>query len=188
MNEYLVDCNDDELVHYGVLGMKWGVRRASYKRSQNERLARKAIKQDKKSAKYTIQSEKAHAKYDLGESNKAATKAAKQKLKAAKLEKKALNADDEFTKTRLQKKASKAKYKSSVNKTEADRLSKEIGYGEKAMGLSIKSDKAAAKAAKYRHKMANNDYYIKKMNRKISSLTPEEYERGRSYIERYLNN
>ena len=33
--------NDDELMHYGVLGMKQGVRRASYKKSSLGRLQKK---------------------------------------------------------------------------------------------------------------------------------------------------
>lgn len=45
----------NELMHYGVMGMKWGIRRAASKSSQNNKLELKALKYDKKAA---IQSKK----------------------------------------------------------------------------------------------------------------------------------
>ena len=75
---------NDELYHYGVLGMKWGVHRATYKSGRNQKLERKAAKQDKKAADLYRKAEKAHAKYDLGKANKAAAKAGKYAKKAAK--------------------------------------------------------------------------------------------------------
>ena len=66
-----------ELYHYGVPGMKWGVRRALRKTSTNDNLRRKALALDAKSAKLTKKSEKYHAMYDLERSNKASAKSAK---------------------------------------------------------------------------------------------------------------
>lgn len=162
--------NTDELMHYGVIGMKWGVRRAAHKQSRNEKLRKKALKYDIKSAKAGRASEKAHAKYDLERSNKASVKAAKYDVKAAKLDKRANKADDGLVKSKLQAKADKARYKAAKKRIDGDRLSKTSGYGSKAMKLSVKSDKFAKKAEKARMKMSKNERYIEKMKVRVSDL------------------
>lgn len=67
---------NDELKHYGVLGMKWGVIRSNRKTKANKRLERRALNLDRKSSEFYKKSEKVHAKQDLEESNRAAAKSA----------------------------------------------------------------------------------------------------------------
>ena len=68
----------------------------------------------------------------------------------------------------------------------ADRISKTTGYGSKALSAAIKSDKVAAKAAKARKKIANDKRYIAMMDRRMSSLSPEDYRSVQEYINKFM--
>lgn len=174
----------DDLMHYGVLGMKWGVHRATRKASSNERLQKKALEYDKKAGLMTKKSEKIHAKKDLEAANRKAVKAAKYSKKASALEKKSINATGDLKQARLHKKSENLKYKAANLRRDANRISKSKGYGVKAMKYSIKSDRAAALAAKARKKIAYNEYYIQRMKKKASQVSNADLQNGYRFVNR----
>lgn len=176
---------DGELYHYGVVGMKWGVRRAQHRAQQNAKLGRKALNLDKKAAVYTKKSEKVHAEIDLETSNRAAKKAATYSKKAAVIRKKALKGTD-AEQLRAEQKATKLEYKAAKKEAKANRISKTAGYGVKAMKYSIKSDNVAVKAAKARAKMAKNEAYISMMNKRVDSLDADTRRRVEQSMTEYL--
>lgn len=156
--------DDDELYHYGVKGMRWGVIRArknhadssiARRQKQNTKLEKKAAKYDVKAAKRDYK----NIKRGYGEASLIATKkSAKLNFKAAKLEKKALKRDDTDRKyLKLKRKAAKARLKSL----------KSMDISE----LATKKDyKYKIKAAKARYKIENNNLKIDSLNKKSIDL------------------
>ena len=105
----------NELYHYGVLGMKGGVRRAAAKARSEPKLKKRALNYDKKSAKLTKKSEHLHDKNDLEGRNRAARKMAKYRIKEAKVSKKALKAATDSKQLRYEQKAAKTRLKLANN-------------------------------------------------------------------------
>lgn len=157
----------NELYHYGVKGMKWGVIRSKYKShklnsakkkiakldKQNERLETKAAKSQKKADKATYKSLKKGV--DVGQVQ--SVKSAKLKYKASKLESKSTKMEkgsrDYLS---AKKKAAKLAYKSV----------KEL----KTTDLSSKEYKHMVKAAKSKYKLESNKLRIDKLDKRVVDL------------------
>ena len=177
---------NDELMHYGVLGMKWGVHRALRYNSRTPLLARRAYGYDKKSSSYSKKAEKIHAKQDLGAVNSTAVRSSRLAKKAAGINKKAVNQSNSLKKAAMERRAAKLNYRSEKLNRKAESISKTAGYGKTARKYVSKSNKMSTKAAKVRLKMASDRRYIERTKQKVNSLSDDDIRRGKDYVKRFL--
>ena len=159
---------ENELYHYGKLGMKWGHHRTQALTSKNARLANKQEQYVSKNKKFSRLAEKAHVKYDLADSS-----AAKQKIKYdnknLKVQKKIQKTMDPIRKAKLQMVADKYSYKSATQKKKIDEEYRSTPYGVKANKLLNKSNEAARLAERSKALISKNEYMLLKIQTKLDN-------------------
>ena len=156
---------NNELRHYGVLGMKWGVRRAS------RQLSKATSDEARKKAVATLEKHR----------TKATNKLSKLSKQHDKLEKKI---DDRTIKADL--KAKQMKNKAAKARSKAGRLFVTNKMRErlisKSMSLDVKADAILAKSESYKAKFERNETLQKRFNQGLDSIDKALVDYGRKAV------
>ncbi len=159
--------NNGELTHYGVLGMKWGVRRAQKK------LSRASTQEDRDKALSALNKHKTKA-------NSKITKLQKHGVHLQKDVDRHIMKNDAYA-AKLKLKASQKTKKANgffVSEKRANKLMLE------AMKLNAKSDSIASRSALAKSKLAKNKKYIDMFEQGVKTIDKTLIENGKK---RFVN-
>lgn len=170
-----------ELIHYGVKGMRWGIRRSkaqlgntvAKRKKKINRLTDDAKEYDRQAKAYDVKSAKVMSKNSRYEPklSKATAKKAKSDIKLQKAMAKG-NGD------KVAKYAAKsAKYQMKINKAQ-----KKIKYNKWA----VKSAEAKASAIKARNKIEKNERLVNMYSNTMNALDAGTVKQGRVFMQYVL--
>lgn len=167
MNDYMYD---DELMHYGVLGMKWGVRRS---RAQLEKARTSGNKEQRNHAVATLSSHR----------DKINKKLSSLESKGERLEKKRYKSvvKSEPKIAKYNKKAAKLRQKASTSFFPIN----ERGLTVKANKLDVKVSKLEQKTAKIKAKIEKNERLKKSFETGLKDIDRTLTVNGENFIKKY---
>lgn len=157
--------NNNELKHYGVKGMRWGVRRAT------KQLSKATTKEAKEKAIGKLQKHKSKAQ-----------------AKVAKLNKQRGKLEREYESRRISSEQAAAEFEAEAAKKRAKKYGIFVSE-KKAAELEYEANKLMADAAEiraktkmYKQKIESNKVLTDAMNRGISEIDKTLAKQGRKYI------
>lgn len=177
------DMTNTELCHYGVKGMKWGVRRTPEQlhgrveklRKTNARLADRVQSLDQDNTRYMSKSAAVQAK-----NNRAAKRMKKAERKMYKYEAKATEARNNWTKRYTRNKQAE-EYEAKAAKYASDY--KHYSAKIKCNKWAVKSAKAQAAAAEARDAIKRNEQMIDMYSKTLSAIDEGTIKRGHLFMQ-----
>lgn len=163
MSEFYIE--NGELKHYGVVGMRWGVRRAS------KRLSKSTTREDRDKAISSLNKHRAKGSAKIEKLNKKGAKLAKA------VDRKIIKNDTEAA--RLNQQAAYNRNKAYGRFTTQRRSSKLIF---KANKLQAQADKLAADSQRAKAKMEANKTMIKAFETEIRNIDAALVDAGKKYL------
>lgn len=175
---------NDWLQHYGVAGMKWGVRKSTYKIGREGRLISKRKKLLEKAVRKQVSSDKWHRRWDMrGGGARILNRARRQDARARRLEAKAIKVGEDKA-LKYESRAAKNRYKADKNEVRSNKKELQTPRGFISEHQYRAALNAQKRASKIEYKLAKDKLYVNKTNAKLKEFSKDNAEVGKALVEK----